>query len=158
PSLCPQSLLHRSLPPPAPPPSTSTLSLHDALPIYVTLQGVSGEIRATSASGNVRVREAAGTVNANTASGNVEVELTRLEGAGDLRFSSASGDVTVRLPSSVDADVEMSTASGSIETNFPIEVKDDRYGSGKRARGRLGSGSRLLRISTASGDVSLKSI
>ena len=124
----------------------------------VTLQGVSGEIRANSASGNVRVREAAGTVNANTASGNVEVELTRLEGAGDLRFSSASGDVTVRLPSSVDADVEMSTASGSIETNFPNEVKDDRYGSGKRARGRLGSGSRLLRISTASGDVSLKSI
>ena len=136
---------------------TGRMDMHTASG-NVTLQGVSGEIRANSASGNVRVREAAGTVNANTASGNVEVELTRLEGAGDLRFSSASGDVTVRLPSSVDADVEMSTASGSIETNFPIEVKDDRYGSGKRARGRLGSGARLLRISTASGDVSLKSI
>jgi hypothetical protein len=124
----------------------------------VTLQGVSGEIHASSASGNVRVKEAAGTVSASTASGNVEVELTRLEGAGDLRFSSASGDVRVRLPSSVDADVEMSTASGSIDTNFPVEVKDERYGSGKRARGRLGSGSRLLKISSASGDLSLKSI
>jgi hypothetical protein len=124
----------------------------------VTLQGVSGEIHANSASGRVSVREASGTVSANTASGDVDVELTRLEGAGDLRFSSASGNVRVRLPSNVDADVEMSTASGSIDTNFPIEVKDDRYGSGKRASGRLGNGSRLLRISTASGDLSLKSI
>ena len=124
----------------------------------VTLQGVSGDIHASSASGSVKVREAAGTVSASTASGDVDVELTRLEGAGDLRFSSASGNVHVRLPASVDADVEMSTASGDIDTNFPVEVKQDEYGSGKHARGRLGSGSRLLRISSASGDLSLKSI
>jgi hypothetical protein len=124
----------------------------------VTLQGVSGDIHASSASGTVKVRETTGTVSASTASGDVDVELTRLEGAGDLRFSSASGNVHVRLPASVDADVEMSTASGDIDTNFPIEVKQDEYSSGKRARGRLGSGSRLLRISTASGDLSLKSI
>jgi Putative adhesin len=124
----------------------------------VTLQGVSGDIHANSASGTVRVREAAGTVSAGTASGDVDVELTRLEGTGDMRFSSASGNVRVRLPASVDADVEMSTASGDIDTNFPVEVKDDKYGSGKHARGRLGSGSRLLRISSASGDLSLKSI
>lgn len=124
----------------------------------VTLQGVGGDIHASSASGSVRVREAAGTVNASTASGDVDVELTRLEGAGDLRFSSASGNVHVRLPASVDADVDMSTASGDIETNFPVEVKEDNDGSGKHARGRLGSGSRLLRISSASGDLSLKRI
>ena len=94
----------------------------------------------------------------NTASGNVDVELTRLEGTGDMRFSSASGDVSVRLPSSLDARVDMSTASGSIETDFPIEVRKDRYSSGYTARGQLGSGSRLLKISSASGDVKLKSL
>jgi DUF4097 and DUF4098 domain-containing protein YvlB len=124
----------------------------------VTVRGVSGEIRASSASGTVRVADAAGTVNANSASGNVEVELTRLEGGGDMRFSSASGDVNVRLPAGIDARVDMSTASGSIETNFPIEVKNNRYGSGSRAEGQLGSGARLLKLSSASGNVSLKSI
>jgi DUF4097 and DUF4098 domain-containing protein YvlB len=124
----------------------------------VTLQGVSGEVRANSASGTVRVRDAAGTVNANTASGNVDVELARLEGTGDLRFNSASGDVSVRLPSNLDARVDMSTASGRIETDFPIEVKKDRYSSGYTARGQLGGGSRLLKISSASGDVKLKSL
>ena len=136
---------------------TGRLELHTASG-DVTLQGVSGEVRAASASGSVRVREAAGTVNASTASGNVDVELARLEGTGDMRFSSASGDVSVRLPSSLDARVDMSTASGSIETDFPIEVKKDRYSSGYTARGQLGGGSRLLKISSASGDVRLKSL
>jgi DUF4097 and DUF4098 domain-containing protein YvlB len=124
----------------------------------VTVRGVSGEIKAASASGTVRVADATGTVNASTASGDVEVELTRLEGAGDMRFSSASGDVHVRMPTNIDARVSMSTASGDIETNFPLEVKHDRYGSGTRAEGQLGSGTRVLKISTASGNVSLKSI
>ena len=124
----------------------------------VTVRGVGGEIRASSASGTVRVADSAGTVNASTASGDVEVELTRLEGDGDMKFSSASGDVRVRVPSSLDARVSMSTASGDIETNFPIEVKTNDHGPGSRAEGQIGSGSRSLRISTASGNVSLKSI
>jgi DUF4097 and DUF4098 domain-containing protein YvlB len=124
----------------------------------VTVSGVSGEIRASSASGTVKVKDSAGNVNASSASGDVEVELTRVEGDGDMRFSSASGNVNVRLPASVDATVEMSTVSGSIETNLPIEVKHNNYGPGSRARGQLGGGSRLLKISSASGDVSLKSI
>lgn len=124
----------------------------------VSVRGVGGEIKAASASGTVRVADATGTVNASSASGDVEVELTRLEGTGDMRFSSASGDVHVRMPSSIDARVSMSTVSGDIETNFPIEVKHNGYGPGSRAEGQLGSGTRSLKISSASGNVSLKSI
>jgi hypothetical protein len=124
----------------------------------VTVRGVGGEIRAASASGTVRVVDSTGMVNASTASGNVEVELSRLEGAGDMRFSSASGDVHVRMPTNIDARVSLSTATGDIETNFPLEVRHDRHGPGTRADGQLGSGARLLKISSASGNVSLKSI
>jgi DUF4097 and DUF4098 domain-containing protein YvlB len=124
----------------------------------VTVRRVGGQIKASSASGTVRVSDSTGTVNANSASGDVEVELTRLEGDGDMRFSSASGDVHVRLPSNVDAQVSMSTVSGSIETNFPIEVKTSRYGPGSSARGQLGGGTRTLKLSSASGNISLKSI
>jgi len=124
----------------------------------VSLKGVSGEIRASSASGAVRVKDAAGSVNASSASGDVEVELSRVDGDGEMRFSTASGNVHVRLPSSIDATVEMSTVSGDIETNFPIQVRQSEYGPGKRARGQLGAGSRRLKISSSSGDVSLKSL
>lgn len=124
----------------------------------VTVSRVGGEIKASSASGNVRVNDATGMVNANSASGDVEVELNRLDGSGDMKFSSASGDVHVRMPTNIDARVSMSTVSGDIETNFPIEVKQNRHGSGSRAEGQLGSGARALKISSASGNVSLKSM
>ena len=124
----------------------------------VTVRGVGGQIKASTASGTVRIAEASGTVNASTASGDVEVELTRLEGDGDMRFSTASGDVRVRVPSNIDAYVKMSTASGDIETNFPIEVRTERHSSEKRAEGQLGSGARTLRLSSASGNISFKSI
>ena len=124
----------------------------------ITLRNVSGEIKVATASGQLKVTNATGTVSAASASGDVEVEIARLEGAGNLRFSSASGNVHVRLPGSLDARVSLSTASGRIETDFPLEVKRQEYGSGSTARGLLGSGARDLRISTASGDVSLKSL
>jgi DUF4097 and DUF4098 domain-containing protein YvlB len=124
----------------------------------VTVENVSGSITASSASGNVRVRETAGSVSASSASGDVEAELTRLEGSDDMKFSSASGDVRVRMPQGLDASVSLTTATGTVETDFPLEVKRNEYGPGMSAKGRLGGGSRVLRISSASGSVSLKSI
>lgn len=119
------------------------------------ISGVEGAVKASTASGTVRVKEVAGPVNASSASGDVNVEITRLEGTDNMTFSSASGDVNVKAPSNLDAQVVMSTASGSVKTSFPIDVKRDEHGGGESARGRIGSGARLLRISSASGNVSL---
>lgn len=125
--------------------------------VHVT--GVTGDINASSASGNVVVKEAVGTVSANSASGDVAVEITQLVGTDSMKFTSASGDVEVKLPSNLDAEVDMSTTSGDIKTDFPLEVNQREHGSGRWARGTVGSGgSRTLRISSASGNVSLKSI
>lgn len=123
----------------------------------VLVKDVTGAIRANTASGEMKVRNAAGSVSAQSASGNVEVELTRLEGTDNMKFSSASGDVNVRVPSNLDAEVDMSSFSGSVKTNFPLEVENQRYGPGGHARGRIGSGARRLHVSSASGNVSLTS-
>jgi DUF4097 and DUF4098 domain-containing protein YvlB len=121
----------------------------------VSVRQAEGRIDASSASGDVRVEGVVGSVNANTASGDVSVELVRQVGASDMKFSSASGDVVVRAPANLDADVEMSTASGSLNTDFPIQVEERSSGPGKKAAGRLGGGACRLKISTASGDVRL---
>lgn len=121
----------------------------------VTVENVTGEINAATASGNLSVREAAGSVNAHSASGDLDVEIARLEGTESMKFSTASGDVSVRLPSALDADVHLSSMSGSVKTTFPLEVKERRHGPGSWAEGRLGGGTRQLRITSASGDVSL---
>ena len=120
----------------------------------VEITQVQGTVKASAASGDVKVRDAAGTVSASTASGDVQVELTRIEGNGDLKFSSASGNVTVKVPAQLSAQVEMSTVNGSVKTDFPLTI-EERQPHGQRASGLLGSGGVKLTISTASGDVKL---
>ena len=123
----------------------------------VLVKEAAGTIKASTASGEMRVQDVSGSVSASSASGDVEVEIARLEGSEDMKFSSASGDVSVRLPTNLDATVSMSSVTGTIETNFPIEVKQRDHGPGSTASGRLGTGTRSLRISSASGKVSLMS-
>lgn len=121
----------------------------------VNITDVSGRIDAATASGEMIVKNVTGTVTAKSASGNVEVQITRLEGSGNMVFSSASGDVRVSAPADLDGNVQMSSATGSLRTDFPLQVEKREYGPGERASGRLGNGSRSLRLTSASGNVSL---
>ena len=121
----------------------------------VTVRGVAGAVNARSTSGNVHVGEITGTVSGKSTSGNVEVEIMQLSGAGDMEFASTSGNVRVKLPANLDADVRMSTTSGGLKTDFPLTIEEPERGSGRRAAGRVGGGSRNLRLSSTSGSVSL---
>jgi DUF4097 and DUF4098 domain-containing protein YvlB len=124
----------------------------------VTVRGVSGAVNASSTSGNVHVGEINGTVSGKSTSGNVEVEIVQLSGAGDMDFASTSGNVRVKLPSNLDAEVRMSTTSGGLKTDFPLNIEEPERGSGRRATGRVGAGSRNLKLSSTSGSVSLLSM
>ncbi|HYO91862.1 MAG TPA: DUF4097 family beta strand repeat-containing protein [Pyrinomonadaceae bacterium] len=121
----------------------------------VSISDVSGKINAATASGDMRVRNVTGTVSAKSASGDVEVQITRLEGTGNMEFMSASGDVRVSAPADLDGRVHLSSATGSLRTDFPLQVEKREYGPGERASGQLGGSSRSLRLSSATGNVSL---
>ena len=121
----------------------------------VEIRSVTGKIHASAVSGDVSVRNVSGSVSASSVSGSVDVEIDRLEGTDSMKFSSVSGDVDVRLPSSLGADISMSSFSGSVKSDFPIEIKQERYGSRNSAHGKVGDGSRSLRMSSVSGSLSL---
>jgi hypothetical protein len=121
----------------------------------VVVDNVTGRLRAESVSGNVDIRNVTGIVSASAVSGNVNVQIVNLQGVGDMKFSSVSGNVNVKAPANLDVDVEMSSISGSLKTNYQIDVQEQRYGPGRSARGRVGSGMHSLRITTVSGRVSL---
>jgi DUF4097 and DUF4098 domain-containing protein YvlB len=124
----------------------------------VDVTGARGNISAKSVSGNVTLSNTAGIVSASSVSGNVEAQITRLEGNGDLKFSSVSGNVNVQAPASSNAEINMSSISGSLDTDFPIEIQSANHGPGHYAHGRVGTGGNNLHISTISGKVSLTRI
>ena len=122
----------------------------------VRVTGVTGRLNASAVSGDVHITDVSGSVSASAVSGDVQVEINRLDGSDDMKFNTVSGDVSVMLPGSLDADVDMSSFSGSIKTDFAIEVRSERYGSRNSARAKLGEGSRRLKMSSVSGDLSLR--
>lgn len=122
----------------------------------VKVTNVSGNLKASTVSGEVSIDDVNGVVSASSVSGNVDVKINRLDGDDDMKFSSVSGDVNVRVPASLGADIEMSTLSGALDTDFPIEVKEKKYGPGRSASGRVGEGSRRVRMSSVSGSLRLK--
>ena len=118
------------------------------------ISNIQGDVQANSASGDVEILGAAGMVSAKTASGDVKAELTRVDGSGEMKFASASGDVTVKVPDQLNAQVQLSTGSGEIKSDLPLNV-EKMEGGGKKASASFGAGTVILKMSAASGDIHL---
>jgi|WetSurMetagenome_2_1015567.scaffolds.fasta_scaffold73961_2 hypothetical protein len=121
----------------------------------VSVTNVMGRLMASSVRGIVDVRDVRGLVSAQSISGNVTVEIGRVQEPGNMRFRSISGDVLVSAPANLDALIAMSSDSGMLRSDFPIDIQERRYGPGREAKGKLGSGKQSLWINSNSGRVSL---
>jgi DUF4097 and DUF4098 domain-containing protein YvlB len=89
-------------------------------------------------------------ISLDTGSGSVGAELR--ESVRELSVQTGSGDVSVRAPASLAAEVDLETASGGVETDFPLQVT--RH-SRDHVVGQIGDGTGRVAIETGSGDVRL---
>ena len=137
----------------------------------VTLTGMKGEsLRLDTGSGSVHAddvdvrdlvadvgsggihlgRTRATRVKLDTGSGGTDIEL--LSTVDELTIDGGSGGVTVHVPATIGADVDIETGSGGIDTDFPVQVT--RY-ERTHLRGRIGDGHGRIRIESGSGRVQL---
>jgi hypothetical protein len=120
----------------------------------VVLSDVTGDIRLNSVSGDVRVSGAStGSIHANSVSGDVQIAIDQLSGGGDLEFSTVSGDVDITFPGNLDANLRMTTLSGELKSDFPMTTQGDNERS---IEARIGSGGRLIKFNSVSGNVTLR--
>jgi hypothetical protein len=88
------------------------------------------------------------------------LDLNVLEGshlAASSRIESSDGHVTVRLPHSLAADLDVHAGDGKIECSLPLTMdgfSSDR-GSGHSLRGHLNGGGPTITIHTSDGNVTL---
>jgi hypothetical protein len=135
---------------------------------------ISGPVRGGTGSGDVEIEEAAaGNIDLHTGSGNitargVEGGFRGETGSGDVtaegtqggswEIHTGSGNVHVRLPSNAAFDADISTSSGTVDVESPIEMTvQGRIGdSHKQIRGKVRGGGQLLRVRTGSGDIHIQ--
>jgi DUF4097 and DUF4098 domain-containing protein YvlB len=136
----------------------------------ILLRSVRGDIQVQSTSGDILTEGTGGTVEAHTISGDMTISGLTLREAtstsGDIRINptgfsdavklaSVSGDITVRMPSSVNADLSMETVSGDLINRSNQSITATQI-SRRKISGRIGSGGNSIRVHTTSGDVVLE--
>jgi DUF4097 and DUF4098 domain-containing protein YvlB len=144
----------------------------------VTAKTISGDInlrdltvngQLSSTSGNIRVERAAGELVMRTLSGDVNVSAATVKSAsstngtmditvgavsGPMLFTSISGNIRLHLPSGVNADIEMNTISGRMETTDRVPIVATEI-TPRGIKGRIGSGGTKIALRTTSGGIAL---
>jgi hypothetical protein len=86
-------------------------------------------------------------------SGSGSVEVSLVSDVKSLVVDSGSGSVTLRIPKTLGASVDIETGSGGVETDVPIAVTRR---SGSRLVGTIGDGDGRIRIDAGSGEVRIR--
>ena len=118
------------------------------------IQGVSGEVNASSVNGSVTGRGLEGRMELSTVNSRVEVEFTKLTGSS-VELSSVNGSVLVTLPSDAKAEIEASTVSGHIENDFGLHVSGHHW-VGHELRAQLGGGGTRIKLSNVNGRIEIR--
>jgi len=92
----------------------------------------------------------ASNISVDTGSGRVQLDLR--SDIESLHIDTGSGGITVRLPETVGAELDIQSSSGGIRSELPIEVRRRDHDS---LRGRIGDGHGSITIETGSGGVRL---
>jgi hypothetical protein len=119
----------------------------------VSVRDLDADVEATTVNGGVRV-ETAGRAVARTVNGSIDARLGRADGAEPLSFETVNGRIEVELPEGASAEVDARTVNGSIDSDFPLEMRG-RW-TKKRASGSIGSGGRELELRTVNGSIRLR--
>ncbi len=121
----------------------------------VIAENINGDIDAETVSGNVKMLNVAGAkvVKGKTLSGSViyEGEIKR---AGRYSLNAHSGRVEMRIPSDSAFDLEASTFSGSIDTEFDVVISGKM--SRKKISGSVNGGGADVNLKSFSSDIYLK--
>ena len=118
-------------------------------------EAAAGDIELHTGSGNITARGVQGGFHGETGSGDVTAEGTQ---SGSWEIHTGSGNVHVRLPANAAFDADISTSSGTVDVDSPIEMTvQGRVGdTHKQIRGKVRGGGPLLRVHTGSGDIHIQ--
>ena len=140
----------------------------------VRARGVSGSLKGGTGSGDVEIEESGpGDIDLHTGSGNIQARGIQgafhgEAGSGDIsaegkqsgswEIHTGSGSVNVRLPGNAAYDADLSTSSGSLNVDSPIEmtVQGRVEETRRHIRGKVRGGGPLLAVRTGSGDIHIQ--
>jgi DUF4097 and DUF4098 domain-containing protein YvlB len=122
----------------------------------VTIDGVSGNIGASTVNGRLQVQGAAGDLKLSTVNGQVKAQLVALGREQSVSLDAVNGHLEATLPANANAEVTASTVNGGLSSEFPSLVVKKEFPLGRHLKGTLGSGGAHVKASTVNGGISFR--
>ncbi len=145
----------------------------------LTASNISGDAEVQSVNGSVKLSDVRGNVDVSTVSGDIELrgmttKVARakttsgdvsydgiIDPAGRYEMTTHSGDIRLHIPRNASAQLNISTWSGAIDSDFPLTLKPGEHGIGrtnsKAFTFELGGAAARITAETFSGDITISS-
>lgn len=116
------------------------------------IEGVEGDVKASSINGPVTARGLMAEARLSTVNGPLQVVFTQLDQVKPITLSSVNGQVTVVIPSDANASIRAGTVHGSISNDFGIQVKHGEY-VGHSLDAQIGNGGPRIKLGNVNGGI-----
>ncbi len=119
----------------------------------VRIEDVSGRFSLKTTNGKIVADKISGVIRCKTTNGPIKVFLEEVTSDDEMRFHTTNGSITVYLPEDFGGEVDLKTTNGSIQTDFPLQVKSGY--SKKSIRGLINDGIGSIECRTTNGSIRL---
>lgn len=123
-------------------------------------KNIAGELEVQTLGGDIRLVDVTGPVSVSSVHGDIDVIFTNITQDLPSSIATVHGDVDVTLPSSANANLNISTAWGEVYSDMDIKVESSQDGmktyGAKKINGKLGNGGVNISLSSTHGNVYLR--
>lgn len=121
----------------------------------LNIEGLTGEVRASSINGEVTGKRLTGEVKLSTINGRLGFELDSAAQSRQVDLSSVNGAVNLTLASDTEAEITAKTVHGGISNDLGLPVKRGKY-VGRSLGGLLGRGGSQIELSNVNGSIRIE--
>jgi DUF4097 and DUF4098 domain-containing protein YvlB len=118
------------------------------------IDGVEGNVKASSINGKVDARGLLGETKLSTINGPLLATFTQLAESNAIMLSSVNGSVTLVIPSDSNASIRAGTVHGGITNDFGLQVRHGEY-VGHSLQGQIGSGGPRIKLENVNGGIKI---
>ncbi|HEU4832940.1 MAG TPA: hypothetical protein VFS90_00940 [Pyrinomonadaceae bacterium] len=116
------------------------------------IDGVEGNVKASSINGRVEARGLMGEARLSTINGPLVATFTQLDDTRPISLGSVNGPVTLIIPSNANASIRAGTVHGGISNDFGLKVKHGEY-VGHSMDGQIGNGGPRVKLANVNGGI-----
>ena len=133
-------------------PRKATLESIELVNGQLDIEGVEGNVKASSINGPVTVSGLIGEARLSTVNGPLKVVFRQLDESKTISLGSVNGHVTLVIPSDSNASIRAGTVHGAISNDFGMKVKHGEY-VGHNLEGQIGSGGPRIKVGNVNGGI-----